>query len=110
MKYIATVNTPGYLSHDPETLFDTAGAAWGSLAEDRERDEEMYMPDEPEYSATVDDLHSMMIEDTPGTIYGSTPGYTGEHDLGLAYVVTAVDETEYDAHCGYGCSNPYCQV
>jgi hypothetical protein len=100
MTYVATVNTPGYLpdSTDEPPTFDTASAAWSYLADERRRDEDNATeidepgPDELPYSETVDALDAYASAGvTEGTVYGSTPGYDGSHDLGLAYTVTPVE-------------------
>lgn len=108
MKYLATVNIPGYLPQDDEPpTFDTAREAWEYLADERERDE---LPDDLNHlSRTWRELYALGMLDDPehtqrwiavlgldpdgtGTIYGPTPGYDGQHDLGLAYSVTRIDE------------------
>jgi hypothetical protein len=116
-KYVAIINTPGYLPMDDEPpTFDTAQEAWEYLAEEREHAEDSadYADDDPEayeYSDTLATLryiagdeheHGNPREDYPtnadgtGTVYGGTPGYDGEHDLGLAYSVAIArhDDTE----------------
>lgn len=106
----AMINVPGYLPTSNEPwLFDTAAEAWGFLAAERERDEDS-CEDWPgdnglgEYSSTWVELnhlataqeHGNPFEDNPtalngaGVIYGATPGYQGDHDLGLAYSVREV--------------------
>ena len=119
-KYVATINTPGYLPMDDEPpVFDTAAEAWEYLAQEREHAEDSadYPDSDPgqfEYSDTLaalrriaggEHVHGDPREDTPtesdgtGTVYGSTPGYDGDHDLGLAYSVGILEDdgTEYDA-------------
>jgi hypothetical protein len=111
--FVATINTPGYMPMDDEPpTFETADEAWAYLLEERVRaeDEADYEPDDPdqfEYTDAVTYLryiaglesggrheHGNPHEDWPtnangtGTIYGSTPGYWGSHDLGLAYSVS----------------------
>ena len=109
--YLATINVPGYLpmDEDPPT-FETAQEAWEYLADERFRAEddsydEQFMP--AGYSATANTLQNLgtgmfsgtdsdyenagldSIERT-GTIHGPTPGYDGDHDLGLAYTVSRI--------------------
>ena len=112
-QYVATINTPGYLPTDDEpAVFDTAQEAWEYLADERERaeDDAVYSDDDPEayeYSDTLTTLryiagdeheHGNPREDYPtnvdgtGTVYGNTPGYSGDHDLGMAYSVSLVEE------------------
>lgn len=115
MKYVALVNIPGCLPMDDDPpVFDTAKEAWEYLADERQRAEDAF-DDWPlsgghsgiptyEYSDTYSDLMSIAAGDFEchaginelqpggtGTIYGDTPGYVGEHDLGLAYSVEVVE-------------------
>lgn len=103
--FVATINIPGYLpmDDDPPT-FDTAREAWEYLAGEREHAED---GDDSltEYTQTVsvldhaatDQVYGNPFEDCPlnadgtGTIYGPTPGYDGDHDLGLAYSVSVAE-------------------
>lgn len=112
--YLAIINTPGYLSHQDELPeFETVGQAWQYLAQERMSDEDTcpeWAGDNGigEYSSTVTTLqylsggeheHGNPHEDWPtaadgtGVVYGPTPGYDGDHDLGLAYSVVR-SETE----------------
>lgn len=108
MTYIAIVNVPGYspMSDEPAT-FDSAQEAWAYLADERERDEDDTLTDdETPYSETharlaylAHPLHwehehaaswvvnNGLDSDGTGVVYSDTPGYTGDHDLGLAYSV-----------------------
>lgn len=100
--YLATVNTPGYMpwDDDPPT-FEDAKEAWEYLADHRRRAEDD-LEDEGGYSATLNQLEMLsrgeMWDDFlnpitgEGVLYGLTPGYDGDHDLGLAYSVTIVEE------------------
>lgn len=111
--YVATINVPGYLPMDDDPpVFDMAINAWEWLAEQRESEEDQFEDWEGdnglgEYSSTVATLRYLGSqdhqpgnphEDWPtaangtGTVYGSTPGYDGDHDLGLAYSVTWCEE------------------
>jgi hypothetical protein len=103
VKYLATINTPGYLPQDDDPpVFDTAAEAWAYLADERERDEDDSADDSAAdwpYTATLAELHDAAGHNNPpsmgeGTIYGSTPGYDGSHDLGLAYSVSEVEDLE----------------
>lgn len=114
MQYIATISTPGYLpdSDEPPPVFDTATEAWTYLWEERQRHiEEAYDgeadPDGNPWGedecldilgANVSCASGMHTEPYPGclpdgtgTVTGPTPGYDGDHDLGLAYTVTAAE-------------------
>lgn len=103
MKYLATINVPGYLpmDDDPPT-FDTAREAWTYLADERwEAEDSAFQPGEDAgFSATVNMLESLgdgtlsldeVGVDGTGSVGGVTPGYTGDHDLGLIYTVSLVE-------------------
>jgi hypothetical protein len=120
MPYVAIINVPGYLpmDDDPPT-FDTAADAWLYLAEERERGEDDLAEEAGtetvraliEWSNRCLKPEGESVNFTgQGTVYGSTPGYEGDHDLGLAYSVQwqAESVSPHDEECG--CSNPYCQV
>lgn len=105
MSYLATINTPGYLPMDDDPpVFETAEGAWEYLADERKRGEDDTEEVDDGYSATVNILEQAatgtmdafsnagLAEDGTGTVYGNTPGYEGEHDLGLAYSVTLTEE------------------
>lgn len=103
---MAWVNVPGCLpmEDDPPT-FDTATEAWKWLADERMISEETMACrgcDDPAckwgewapYSSTVADLLLLGEQSDrakAGVIYGETPGYHGDHDLGLAYRVVRLD-------------------
>lgn len=116
MPYVATVNVPGYLPMDDDLMiFDTAAEAWWHLYHGRCWDESIapcdlcddtmthgVFGDCDDDSETGQELakrarwaSSGLVCDfeAVGTIYGPTPGYRGDHDLGLAYCVTYTDET-----------------
>jgi hypothetical protein len=100
MTYVAIVNTPGYLPMDDEPpTFDTAREAWEYLAEERMRADEAWEPDDendPDGPQSIDDTQAKLEEmarlDRAGTVYAPTPGYDGDHDLGLAYSVEYVHD------------------
>lgn len=105
MLYQAIINTPGYLSEQDEPpVFTSAREAWGYLADERREAEdaawEAFLEVAEGYSATVNTLEAFSRgefepslgasdDDGTGVVYGSTPGYDGDHDLGKAYSVTA---------------------
>lgn len=100
-RYLATVNVPGYLPMDDDPpVFDTPSDAWSYLADERRESEDAAPfddtdPDAAYYSDTVDELDAKASANAgPGTVYGDTPGYDGDHDLGLAYTVTETEEEE----------------
>lgn len=103
-KYVAVINTPGYLpdSDEPPPVFDTAQEAWRYLADERLFEEDAAdaatdvsggTPSE-HYSDTASGLDKAAADPDygEGTIYGDTPGYTGSHDLGKAYSVQVAEE------------------
>jgi hypothetical protein len=77
---------------DDPPVFDSPRDAWSWLAERRRESEDFAVDvtgDGGPYSSTVDELDAYASsEHGPDTIYGDTPGYDGDHDLGLAYSVT----------------------
>ena len=102
--YVATVNVPGYLPMDDEpATFETAAAAWLYLADERERGLEHAEIEGDD--DTADNLATMADRcqmdggpwDGTGAVYGDTPGYDGDHDLGLAYCVSLVERDDLDA-------------
>lgn len=97
--YMALINVPSYLGMDDEPpVFDTPAQAWKYLADERERDEVDADDGPGELSRTWVELRDrakltsdvLIGEDGTGTVYGDTPGYDGDHDLGLAYSVIRV--------------------
>lgn len=114
MPYVATINTPGYLPDaDEPAVFDTAAEAWWSLYHERcdaERDAPCDLCDDTMTHGVTGDCDddsetgrglakrakwaaSGLVCDweTVGTIHGPTPGYRGDHDLGLAYSVSEIE-------------------
>src|SRR6187399_1762443 len=92
MKYAAMINTPGYLSEQDELPeFDTCAEAWQYLIQERERDLDDPMNDEDDSvdDGAIDEMVGMAEGDELGTVHGFTPGYDGDHDLGVAYTVIA---------------------
>jgi hypothetical protein len=119
-RYIATMNTPGYLPQDDGVhVFDTPAEAWSYLATERreaeDNDETEYEDAEGDYSDVVDELDAYeSCDHGSGTVHGYTPGYDGTHDLGIAYTVTQVERGLYRCPCcgddvigdvGYGCDD-----
>lgn len=103
MAYVATINVPGYLpTGDDPPVFDTPAEAWVYLESVRE-DAESYATDDGVFVASecLSDLrriaeaaqsNSVFVpEVSEGTVYGPTPGYEGDHDLGLAYTVSVAE-------------------
>lgn len=90
MGYVATVNIPGYLPMDEEpAVFDTAHEAWEYLALERAASTD---EDWDSDGDTVQALYDAARTNAEGTVYGPTPGYDGNHDLGLAYSVALVED------------------
>lgn len=112
MRYLATINVPGYLpmDDDPPT-FETPAEAWWYLYHERVRSEQDAPCDLCDDTMTHgpcgdcdDDSETgralgqaaraakSAAHFMPDTVYGPTPGYRGDHDLGLAYCVTEVED------------------
>jgi hypothetical protein len=107
MLFVATISVPGYLPMDDEPqVFDTAQDAWCYLRDERARGEECDLSDDAEFTDTHYKLDQcsgnhgsariawselLGSADGQGTIYGDTPGYEGDHDLGLAYSVSVYE-------------------
>lgn len=99
--YVATINVPGYLPTDDDPPgFETAREAWQYLAEQLDL-EWRSGPESPSQATTLADLDRRANPrwlvcdfERVGTVYGPTPGYDGDHDLGLAYSVEYVEDTE----------------
>lgn len=102
--YVALINIPGYLPMDDEPpTFESSAEAWGYLAEERQRSDDAWVPDDPsdpDGPASLDEC-SLTLERYErdshgvGTVYGPTPGYDGDHDLGLAYSVSFSDDQDW---------------
>lgn len=115
MTYVTTINIPGYMPIDDyPAIFDTPAEAWWYLYHERcdsERDNVCDlcgdtlthgpMGDCDDDSDTGRELAkyarwaaSGLVADfeAVGTVYGPTPGYRGDHDLGLAYSVSVSEE------------------
>jgi hypothetical protein len=97
MKYVATINTPGYLPEGDAVVFDTAAEAWSYLADElRRTEDDMFEEgDDDAFSETVDELDAKAQAGSgEGVVYGDTPGYKGDHDLGKAYCVSLVSDED----------------
>lgn len=92
-RYVATISVPGYLPMDDDPpVFMDAADAWAYLAEERQRAEDDD-EDATEYSETLETLNGMATGGAQlGSVVGPTPGYTGDHDLGLVYAVREVEQ------------------
>jgi len=95
MRYIATVSVPGYLPMDDDPpVFGTPGEAWSYLADERRESEDAAMGDYYGIVPVTDTVKALDIAaqgTATGTVYGPTPGYDGDHDLGLAYTVSPAE-------------------
>lgn len=106
-QYVATINVPGYLPTDDEPpTFDTAREAWTYLLDERKlAEDESNTFSHPSlvkstYTPVVGILEAWVIApqqgfpfaDWTGCVVGPTPGYDGDHDLGLAYSVELTSE------------------
>lgn len=91
-RFQATINIPGYLpTSDEDHTFDTMWQAWEWLRDERLRDLDDPMNDEDmDDDQCLDELEGLIEAPEIGTVYGPTPGYEGDHDLGLAYSVSAI--------------------
>ncbi len=114
--FTAIVNTPGYMPDVEQPSFPTALEAWSHLASEREwalTETDSVRPDETvnrlwdealrcdEYESVGRDEWGLPFDGT-GVVYGPTPGYTGRHDLGLAYEVVSAGSDWSDADDPYG--------
>lgn len=95
-QYLAVINVPGYSPMDDDPpLFDTPGEAWAYLADERRHGEDAAEDDGPDPSDIVKSLLAYAADNRgPDTIYSSTPGYDGEHDLGLAYSISIAEQED----------------
>jgi len=90
MAFKAIINIPGYLPQNDETIeFETCAEAWAYLRDERIRDLDDPMNDEDEdgIDSALEEMEGLMSEPSVCTVYGRTPGYEGDHDLGVAYSV-----------------------
>lgn len=104
--YVATINTPGYLPEGDPLYASNPAECWEWLADERLRAEDATDDDwnGGEYSDTLHELRrrSRVAAMAPhasvnlGTVYGDTPGYDGDHDLGVAYSVDVTSDVRYD--------------
>ena len=95
--FVAIMNTPGYLPQDDDPpVFDTPAEAWGYLANERERDLTDATDGDAQLDTTWSELRRLATLGPQApfghSVVGSTPGYDGSHDLGLAYTVMVTDE------------------
>lgn len=92
-EYVATINVPGYLGMDDEPpTFETIKEAWEWLASERERGEDGA---DCKHGTCEEALRELLSQDHCGSVHLHTPGYDGDHDLGIMYsvdVVTCVHE------------------
>lgn len=95
-RYLATMNTPGYLPwSDDRMLFDTVQAAWEYLEAQRNEQWNDTESQGPDYDPVMGNMGILGKYGDCGTVYGSTPGNDGSHDLGIAYTVTKVEHASY---------------
>lgn len=91
--YVATVNVPGYLpeNDDPPT-FDSPREAWQYLVGEVDRWWDSFPEDEAGACIEAHTAMHNLDQSQTGTVYvAATPGYWGDHDLGLAYSVSEVE-------------------
>lgn len=92
MPFTAIMNTPGYMpsSDDEPPIFEETPDAWGFLADERKRQEDD--TDGDSYSSTYYTLSGFMhTGHDADVLYGDTPDYDGDHDLGVAYSVVQLE-------------------
>lgn len=91
--YVAIINVPGYLSEQDELPeFERISEAWEYLIDQRQVDLGDPINDEDEDDdQALAEMEGMLDDLQLGTVYGFTPGYDGDHDLGLAYSVVRQD-------------------
>lgn len=87
--YVATINIPGYLPQDDDPpTFETAREAWQYLVGEVDRSWDYYPEDTNGACLEAHTEMHNLDQSQPDTVYAPTPGYVGDHDLGLAYSVT----------------------
>lgn len=102
--YVATINIPGYLPEGDPFYANKPAECWEWLADERLRAEDATEDAGDEYSDTLFELRrrSRVAAMEPrasvnlGTVYGGTPGYGGDHDLGVAYSVDVTSDVRYN--------------
>lgn len=88
MQYVATINVPGYMPDDMEpAVFDTARDAWQYLVGEVDQAWDYYAGDDNGACLEAHTALHNIDQNRPGVVYAPTPGYYGDHDLGLAYSV-----------------------
>lgn len=117
MRYVAIINTPGYLPQDDEPAeFDDPAEAWDYLYQERRNAlDEAGVTGDPDDPYDGDDclryINAKVTVTTEGhglaedSVYGDTPGYEGSHDLGIVYSVQVVESDEDNSE---GESKTYC--
>ena len=100
--YLAIVNTPGYLPMDDDpAAFETTRDAWQYLVSEVDRAWDDYPDDENGACVEAHSLMHYQDQSVPGSVYAPTPGYDGDHDLGVAYSVVVCDcGDSLDSHYG----------
>lgn len=95
MPYLATINVPGYLPMDDDPpIFDTAREAWQYLLGEVEHSWDDYPEDDNGACVEAQTQIHNINQNEPGVVYAPTPGYDGDHDLGLAYSVSVVEPSD----------------
>lgn len=87
-EYIATMNVPGFLPMDDDPpVFDTPREAWQYLVSEVDRSWDEYPDDDNAACVTAHTQMHNIDQNACGVIVAPTPGYEGDHDLGIAYCV-----------------------
>ncbi len=94
-QYVATINTPGYLPWaDEPAVFDSIREAWEYLESEYQRMNDTDLPQPDDYEETLIGFTTRVNWDQPGNLYANTPGYEGDHDLGLVFSVNYYENEE----------------
>jgi hypothetical protein len=93
IRYVATINVPGYLPMDDNPpVFDNAEDAWQYLVSEVEQEWDEYPEDENGACIEAHTQFHVIDQSQCGTVYAPTPGYDGDHDLGLAHSVSIAED------------------
>lgn len=90
IQFTTIINTPGYLPWaESNEEFDTCSQAWEYLIQVRTDQLDDPMPDEDhdKPDSALEEMIEHANEGSLGSVWGRTPGYNGDHDLGIAYSV-----------------------
>lgn len=80
---------PAVPEHDCPWRGNPLGAPFCAVCDDADNDHDSETAEKLARQAKTDLICDF---ERVGTVYGDTPGYTGDHDLGLAYSVTEAQD------------------